>query len=333
MKQFSYWCKMLPLVIIYPVTAICQIPFKVDNFQWGETEVISLDKQVINKSDFLKDSPLLVNVNKNVTEDSIDKAFIWCNEKLKEKISPTQLACSMNVDIEAKLLNFVVRIANSPAKSTKRKNTESSLLLDPRLIQAHNKFIEETQLLWGTNRNLTQVIRQKTNGEYYIGYSDPKLDKDAEKLYKLVSSYKSHILDIVFFSEDQEDIRIALELLNWAGITMSDMHLLVDHLSDAIPEVMNTIFQLAIDFSFLIEKDLEIKLFNNSQRLSSILESSLCAKNLKIIEMLLIRNNTLKNKINKNTKEYIEYLACNSILPQIQNPAREITEMLLNNKT
>lgn len=328
MKYFLTKRFFVFLIFLFKTSTSFCITFNPERFIWGETEIISTNGEKINKVDFLKGSPLLHYMNKSANEDNIEEIFTWCNENLKSQLSNKVIDCSMEVDNKNRKFQFIIGIADLPIKQSVSLNKDSSILIEPKLIQAQTRFSEFLQSFWGTTRDLNTEIRQRNNNQYFTGYTDINLDKKATELNLIVSPYKKHIFDILMTSDDEEGIRIAIGLLKHVGLTKEDIALLVDSLPNSTPDIAEGIFSTVVDFSFLVDKEIEEKLIKHSLYFISSINSDLRANSLETLKLLLERNSEYKKHIDMQTKKYINYLVTNSILEKVQTPAQRISKLM-----
>ena len=319
--------------ILFTKESFSTMPFPVENFKWGEVEIISLEGEKTNKDEILEGSPLKTLRNKKADENSIEKSFIWCEEKLKQQLNSKIVDCSLEVNRETKILNFIISYGNkSDITHQKPENTNrASLLLEPNLINIENLFSQKFPSLWGSRREIRETPRESRNGLWVIGYSDKKIDQEALDINGLINPYKNHIFDVILTSNLEGDVRNAASLLRWVGLSKEDITYLINNYHNIPPIALNKISHIFVSFHFLIDASLENKLFDYSKSLLRSGAYEARENGLNLMAVLLKRNLSLEHHFDSATEKYIEYLSNESMLEKIKVPAKEI--LSFKNKT
>ena len=315
--------------ILFTTESFSTIPFPVENFKWGKVEIISLEGKKTNKTEFLENSPLKTLRNKKADENSIEKSFIWCEEKLKQQLNSKTVDCSLEVNRETKILNFIISYGNKSDISHKNpENTNrASLLLEPYLINIENRFSKKLPSLWGSRREIRETPRKSRNGLWVIGDSDKKIDQEALDINGLINPYKNHIFDVIFRSNLEEDVRNAASLLRWVGLSKEDITYLINNYHSIPPIALNKISHIFVSFQFLIDASLENQLFDYSKSLLRSVDYEARENGLNLMALLLKRNLSLEHHFDNATEQYIKYLSNESVLEKIKVLAKEILSL------
>lgn len=314
-------------ICLYSSSIFSNICFNVENFHWGKVEIVSMDKR-INRIALLEDFP--VKVNKVVTKNNLNDPFFWCEEKINQKVLPELTDCNFIHDEINGNIYFVINtsVVHNVNQNISDK-TLSTVFLDRKLIKLRYNFDKLFCSLFGTKRDITQVISKDKVNSYHIKFNDPELALEANKLYMLVSPHKKHILNVIRNDKDEEERAHAARLLNWVGLTEADLATLVEQYPDNSDDVNDKLIDIFNSFSFLVPKKCEEDLFIKSVKLIQIDDLELCAKDLKMIETLLNRNKNLTKHFSDNTRNVIRYLATNSVIPSVYGPAKVINDQFL----
>jgi len=305
------------------------IPFVAERFKWGEAEIISTEKENIDKKSIFKKSPLTFHIGEQATEENIIRNLAWCEEEIKKEIPAYTVHCSLEVYHENKTLYLVVGLQ----RKTKTLSTRPppAVLLDYKLITLRDHFNEKIIQLWGTDKNLNEMLKKDKHNYYHVGFVDPDLDKEADDLVKRVSPHKGHLLDVITQNANENDKFYAAHLLCWATLTKEDITFLIRQFSFQTAETQGKIAHLLNLFSSFIEKPEEIKILQNLDPLITSIDYETRTQGLSLTYTLLKKSPDLKIKIDFSTKEFIEYLAIHAILPNEKRLAKKII-LLLNER-
>lgn len=311
---------------VFPVECFCHIPFTIENFHWGKIEIISVDKEKINKSELSHSFPAKI-YNTQANDTSMLKSFQWCEGDLKKIFPLHQISCSVHINSEKKELNLVVGLSRSNTVVSDNHITDKPplVLLNYHLIHAYNQFDAKLNSFKDMDLEILEMARYTKNQEYYKGFSNPELDKEAKKLYEVIAPLKKHVFKVIEQSTDKEDLEAAFKLLPWVGLTTKDSQWLFNQLKKhSSAEIKSRIIVLLPPLHTSLNKETEEKLIAAILPLIKNIDGTLRAESLEIIRKLIEKKPSCKKYIDSETKDYITYLYNNSVLEEIRIPTKKI---------
>ncbi len=163
----------------------------------------------------------------------------------------------------------------------------------------------------------------------YLDFSDSQLHQIALELSHIVPAYKEHLIDILKYDSDSKKRSTAANLLNWIGKdyedTVSRIYLFLD---DPALEVRNNLSRFIIYVIKSIQSaSLRQKLINSL--LCQLFYPSHADRNKALYCLLFIAQEFKEDRLYiAQKKELICSLAHTSILPNIQDPAYKLLQLI-----
>lgn len=318
----SYKLQSIFLLCVFSSSSFPSPTSPASDLKWGNVEFVSIQQDAIDKKYLLVDYP--IKISQAVTNDSMLDVIAWCEEKLRKRVAPKELGCTIVMSSETNSVQPVLTISNVKNKNSPSPNSQE-LLLNYRLIKKYDKIKGCISQL-SNNQENPEVIRQSQNKKYYIGFNNKKLDDEAKQFFSTLAPHKLHLIDVLLNDADDDERNRAEFLLGWAGLDNEDMAWILEGLSKKASVSTYNLLKLLIRFPILIESRFEDETLEKVQSLFFSVNYQVRLNSLIITNRLLKKNKNLREKIRPEAADFIKYIYNSTRLTEFKVPAEFFLE-------
>lgn len=290
------------------------------DWKWAGFEI--LGNKTVSKHEIQKIIPLKIGTTYQLDQEKWKE---WC-QSLVQKFSFHNAYCSAvkYISFESYFMVNVVEQGDEERDKYREPPSGDIKLADEKVLDTYEKLQSR---LWELFNDGIGVQEDSSQG--YLDYGDSQMSTLVAKLVKLVPPYADNLIEVL--KNDQSDLKRAkaATLLNWARQTKHHVSIVHTLLDDPAMLVRNNISRFMLHYLGSLE-DREVRKLVIKSLAKQMRRPSHADRNKSLYGLVEIAENFVDDR--PYIKDYafseIKYLAENSIVENVQGPAKKLVKYL-----
>ena len=288
--------------------------------QWKWTDIELMGHRSVSREEILKHIPL-----KAGTPFAADRPqWMKWEKDLQQQFGfhAVHISAVRFVGGKGYLVVNIVETAGDAASF--REQPTGSVEIPDNLLDAYRTLSEYQQQLFEKG---TPSPENGRNG--FLDYRDPELSRLAKAVVRVAEGHRKLLLKVIAEDANAENRAKAATLLNWAGETQTSMQDVLPFLNDPSMGVRNNLTRFMLHYFDQIES-IEVKRAITDAVVPQLDWPSHGDRNKAIYALLNLSKDDPEAVayIGKKAGDRIRYIAENSILFNVRDPAREMLERI-----